>query len=141
LRSLIQHRDRWPVRLTHQWAGAGAPLLGRGRGLADAIRRHSSAQRRQACAQSRQCCIECFSHSSAQASHAWAQSSHIAPARSLPRDMSATLVRHTSAQSRSSAIHRTRLRTSCSARQAEAQWSHAIAQSLHASMQLFMASW
>jgi hypothetical protein len=113
-----------------------------GRGWpAPAIFRHSAAQRRQASAQRWQCSMwGCFSHSCAHSSQTSAQSWQNSAARSLPRAITMVAVRQISAHSRSSAMQRASIFTSCSFKQAVAQCSHSIAHSLQASMQLRMVS-
>lgn len=85
--------------------------------------------------------MSCLPHSAAQASHTEAQTPHIAAACSEPRAISPTAVRHAAAQSMSSAMQRAIACTSGSRRQALAQWSHASAQALQASMQDAKRSW
>jgi hypothetical protein len=71
----------------------------------------------------------------AQASHISAQTSQTSAANSLPLLMNPAARRHIEAQSISSSMHRARALISVSSRHEKAQWSQAIAQELHASMQ------
>ena len=65
-----------------------------------------------------------------------AHASHWIADNSLPRDMRAALVQHTSAQSMSIRMQRASMCTSFSDRQALAQLAHVLAQSLQAAMQV-----
>lgn len=62
----------------------------------------------------------------------------IAFAAALPRAIMPAAIRHSCAQSMSSAIHLAIIFTSSSCRHALAHWSHAFAHMLHASMQAVM---
>jgi hypothetical protein len=70
-----------------------------------------------------------------------AQSLQIAVAYSLPLAIAAAATWHIAAQSMSSATQRAIIRTSLSFRQEAAQWLHATAQLLQASMQSAYLSW
>ncbi|KQW87265.1 hypothetical protein ASC94_28100 [Massilia sp. Root418] len=94
------------------------------------------AQRRHASAQAWQWSISWVPHSSPQAAHISPHSLHIAGAKRLPLLIRAAASRHAWAQSMSNAMHFAMALTSCSARQEAAQLSQAVAQALHASMQV-----
>jgi len=100
--------------------------------------RHSWAHAWQARAQAWQWSMACLAHSSPQVWQTSAHALQIVLAFSLPRAIAGAATAQIWAQSMSSAIHRAIIFTSGSCRHEAAQWLHAMAQALQASMQ---AAW
>jgi hypothetical protein len=83
----------------------------------------------------------CFSHSSAQASHILEQSAQISFAYLPPILIMWAADLQNAEHSRSRFIHSNNIFMSFSFRSSDAQWSHAVAHVLQASIQLWNFSW
>jgi len=103
---------------------------------ATAMSRHSLAQLKQASAHSRQCSTSWRWHSLAHISQSSAHRLQNLAAITLPRLISADACRQKSAQSRVNAMQRVNIAVLWSFKQADMQWSQAIAHSLHSSMHI-----